>query len=497
MRHWLQRWARGVWRAVVLGAALPLLAAAAERNIVLFVGDDLGTTLGCYGDQVALTSNADRLAREGIVFRQAFCTTASCSASRSVLLSGLHNHRNGHYGHQHDYHKFSSHPWVQTLPVMLGRMGYRTARIGKHHNGPEEVYLFDLKLPGTGRNPVEMADQCEAFLKAKDPRPFFLHFATADPHRGGGNATELAHTPNRFGNRPDRGEHLGVREVFYEPAKVPVPAFLPDTPQTRAELSQYYQSVSRVDQGLGRLVELLKKSGQWERTLLIFTSDHGMAFAGAKTTVYEPGLRVPFLMHNPYAKVRGANSEAMISLADVTPTLLDFAGGLDAAQGAAKPAAVAAAGKGAKGGPYRFHGRTLLPLLAKDNPPGWDFHFASHTFHEIQMYYPMRVVRGRQYKLIWNLAHPLPFPFASDLWDAPSWQAQWKLGLDAPYGRKSVRQYVHRPQFELYDLVADPHETRNLASDPKHAAVLSDYKSRLKRYQQETQDPWIQKWDYE
>lgn len=488
------------WLAT-LCAVVALLARGAEKNIVLVVADDMSFTLGCYGDTTAVTPHMDRLSKDSVLFRQAFCTTASCSASRSVLLSGLHNHRNGHYGHLHDYHKFSSHPWVQTLPVMLGRLGYRTARIGKHHNGPEEVFLFDTKLPGSGRNPVEMASQCEAFIKAADAKPFFLYYATTDPHRGGGFATELPHAPDRFGNRPDKAAHPGVHEVFYDAAKLPVPAFLPDTPETRAELAQYYQSVSRVDQGVGRLVEILKQSGKWENTLLIVTSDHGMAFAGAKTTVYEPGLRVPFLLRNPYAngKARSGASEAMISLVDVTPTLLDFAGGFDTAQRAAKPAAAVmqAAKKTGAPQPYLFHGRSILPIVGAANPQGWDAIFGSHTFHEIQMYYPMRVVRDRQYKLIWNIAHPLPFPFASDLWAAPSWQAQWKKGLDAPYGKKTVREYLYRPQFELYDIAADPQETKNLAGNPKLASVLATYKTRLKQFQQDTQDPWILKWDYE
>ncbi len=477
---------------MALAGLATLALSAAEKNIVIVIADDLSPTLGCYGDMAAVTPNIDRLASDGTLFRHAFATTASCSASRSVILTGLHNHRNGHYGHLHSYHKFSSFPWVKTLPVMLANAGYRTARVGKHHNGPEEVYFFEEKIKGNGRSTVEMANNCEEFIKAESEKPFFLYYATSDPHRGGGTATELPHKPNRFGNKPNKGAYPGVKEVFYDPAKVSIPHFLPDTPETRAELSQYYQSTSRVDQGLGRLVEILKKAGKWENTLILFTSDHGMAFAGGKTTVYEGGLRVPFVVRNPYQKERGNTNNAMISFVDIMPTLLDFAGGYDAKNRAAKPALASL-----KKGPYRFHGRSFLPILAGKNPEGWDAVNASHTFHEIQMYYPMRVVRDRKYKLIWNIAHPLPYPFASDLWAAPSWQAQWNKGQSAPYGKKTVREYIHRSQFELFDISADPNEAVNLAADKKYAPILEEYKAMLKKFQSSTQDPWILKWKYE
>ena len=148
---------------LLLAVLVTNVLSATPKNIVFVIADDLSPTLGCYGDRTAVTPNLDRLAADGTLFRYAFATTASCSASRSVVLTGLHNHRNGHYGHLHSYHKFSSFPWVKTLPAMLAKLGYRTARIGKHHNGPEDVYFFETKLKGSSRSPMEMADNCEAF----------------------------------------------------------------------------------------------------------------------------------------------------------------------------------------------------------------------------------------------------------------------------------------------------------------------------------------------
>lgn len=484
---------------------------AAEKNIILFITDDESPTLGCYGDPVAVTPHIDAVAADGTIFVNAFATTASCSASRSVVLSGLHNHANGQYGHQHAYHKFASYPDVVSLalPQVLRNEGYRTVRTGKYHVAPEKVYEFETVIPGNSRNAVSMADGVKDVIDADDERPFFIYFATSDPHRGGGKDENFAGElkPDLFGNKPDRGAYEGVEEVFYDPDEVAIPAFLPDTPESRSELAHYYQSVSRIDQGVGRLVEHLKAAGLYDKTLFVFTADHGMAFPGGKTTVFEGGLRVPFVVRDPYEKKRGVVSEALISHVDITPSLLDFAGGLDAKTGGPKKWVDAKeywegneyipANRGPKGGFRTYHGRSWIPILGKTNPKGWDEILASHTFHEIQMYYPMRVIRDREYKLIWNIAHGQPYPFASDLWAASTWQAQWAKGKDAPYGQKTVDEYVNRPAFELYAIDKDPHESTNLAENPEYADVLKEYQERLKKRQQELKDPWVMKWQYE
>lgn len=485
---------------------------SAERNIIFFITDDGSPTLGCYGDPVARTPAIDAIAADGVVFRNAFATTASCSASRSVIMSGLHNHRNGQYGHEHHFHKFLTFRDVGrlSLPNVLQQAGYRTGHCGKYHVGPESVYRFETYLKGNNRNPVEMAKNCEAFITAKDDRPFMLYFATADPHRGGGTdaTSRLTIKPDLFGNKPNKGNFPGVAEQFFQPNEVPVPNFLPDTPETREELAQYYQASSRVDAGVAKLVEILKKADLYDKTLFVFTSDHGMAFAGSKTTVYDPGLKVPMIVRDPYQQKRGFESQALISHIDITPTLLDYAGGL-AASGdrpikygnspKPEPSSPGAPVENTSGGEAfdQYHGRSWLPILAAPSKAHWDTVFASHTFHEIQMYYPMRVVRDTKYKLIWNIANPLPFPFASDLWTAASWQAQYQKGLDARYGNKTVKQYIHRPQFELYDIEKDPDESINLADNPEFKDVLAEYQKRLKQFQESMSDPWILKWDYE
>jgi N-sulfoglucosamine sulfohydrolase len=458
----------------MLGAmtsALLLLAlcvpAPQERNVVFVVSDDQGVVAGCYGDPDVETPALDALAADGVRFENAFCSAASCSPSRAALLSGLHGHANGMYGLQHGAHHFQSHARVRGLPVLLAEAGYRTARIGKYHVAPEDSYRFAEVLKGHARNPVQMAEACRPFVAADDERPFFLLFGTSDPHRGGGVAEERAGKPDRFGNRP--GGYEGVAPRAAEPADLTLPAWLPDSTAGRAEWAQFLESVNRVDQGLARLVGVLREADVYDDTLFVFLSDHGPPFAGAKTTCYEPGLRTALVVRDPRAATRGRVVVEQASLVDLAPTVLAWC---------QVPA------------PAGLHGRSLLPLFAGDAPEDWtDRVYASHTFHEVTMYYPMRVVRTPRYKLIWNLAHGLPFPFASDLWSSATWQAA-RVAPGLRYGPRTIDALLHRPRLELYDLARDPLETTNLAADAEHAATLAELEADLLAFMERTQDPW-------
>lgn len=495
---------------IFISASLALLSsltstlAASAPNIILFVTDDQSPIAGCYGSPVIQTPILDALAKDGTTFTHAYATTASCSASRSVLLTGIHNHANGQYGHVHDYHHFETYANCAaiSLPLQLKQLGYRTAHIGKSHIAPDAVYHHDIELKTTGpHDSPNWVKNCEPLFNEASDQPFYLAFWTHDPHRSDKEqeSTLGELKPNAFGN-PQTGEsYPGIEEVIYDPKTLPVPAFLPDTPECRAELAQYYQSVTRTDKALGAIVAALKKAGQYDNTLIVFTADHGMAFPGAKTTVYEAGLHVPLVVHMPGTKA-GAMNDAMISHLDLTPSLVDAAGGLDPVKnGPKKLAPVEAVGRGENAGKKfdHYQGRSWRGLLGSKHGEGWDEISASHTFHEIQMYYPMRAIRDRNYKLIWNLASPLPFPFASDLWAASTWQGTYRKGPAALYGQRSVDSYIHRPAFELYDIVKDPGETRNLAADPDRAELLVEMKQRLKAMQQRTDDPWLLKWSYE
>jgi N-sulfoglucosamine sulfohydrolase len=496
---------------------------ATRPNVVVFVADDHGQDAGCYGNTVIKTPNIDALAADGVRYRNAFCTTASCSPSRSVLLTGLQNHLTGQYGLAHATHHMASFTSLYTLPAILSDNGYRTARIGKFHVAPDSVYRFDVTLPSAGgnRNGVQMADHCREFVADKG-KPFFLYFCVSDPHRSGVVMRDKPGEPNAFGTGP---AYPGVTETVYDPKDVIVPSWLPDNLPVRAELAMYYQAVTRLDQGVGRLVQQLKDAGQWDNTVFVYLSDNGAPMPGSKTTLYEPGMKLPLIVRVPPGlagspeaagstaagvaagkAVRGTVRDAMVSWVDLTPTVLDFAGVTEVlapplVQGEPEDAGAAAknprqAERRKQKVPYAFHGRSFRPTLTKDDPAGWSTVYASHQFHEITMYYPMRVVRTDRYKLIYNIAHPLPFPFASDLYESAVWQHALKDG-GSTFGKRTMDAFVHRPKYELYDLQSDPDEINNLAADPKAKATFDELAAKLKDYQKKTRDPWVSKYVYE
>ena len=470
-------------------------AETSQKNVVVIVADDLGLQAGCYGNKVIQTPNIDRLAAQSVRFTKAHCTTASCSASRSVLMSGMQNHAIGHYGHAHGDNHFSTYESVQSLPVILAEGGYRTCSIGKYHLAPEYVYHFqDYRNEGAqgNRNSVRMAENAKAWIEEDDKRPFFLYWCSADPHRGGG--------PDGFANHnEDPNYYPGVTQVKYRPEDVIVPPWLNDTLTTRNELAEYYQSISRMDQGVGKLMEALEDTGHADDTLVMFLSDNGPPWPGAKTNLYQSGMNLPLVVRNPFAKKQGITNDAVVMWTDIAPTVLDFCGVKPKPGLPVRPAENTGERKTAGRGravPYEFHGRSFLPVLEEEHPQGWDENFASHTFHEITMYYPMRSVISGDYKYIFNIAHPLPYPFASDLQKCPTWQEVLSTQAEN-YGKRTVYQYLYRERHELYNLKDDPDEIDNLATNPKYADKLKELQEKVKVFQKRTGDPWALKWNYE
>lgn len=446
-----------------LPALLTLLllgtATAAERkNVIVLIADDLGREVGCYGDKVARTPHIDKLAASGTRFDNAFASVASCSASRGTLLTGLPTHQNGQYGHAHGFHHQSSFDGVKSLPGLLNPAGYHTGVLAKLHVAPASVYPFGEVIPDSGRNPVSIAAKAKKFIEAAGEKPFFLWVGFTDPHRAAKGFANTGKYPKEVPDTP------------FDPKAVPVPPFLPDLPEVRADLADYYQSVARLDYGVGLLMKLLDEKKLTENTLVVFLSDNGIPFPGAKTTLYDAGIRLPFLVRKPGQKP-GQSSDAMIGFTDLAPTVLDWCG--------VKPMPA-------------MRGKSLLPILEEPHPKGWDTVFASHQFHELTMYYPIRVIRTRQYKLIHNLAHKLEVPSATDLWDSPTWQAILK-GKVQQLGVRSFQDTIQRPEWELFDVAADPNEAKNLLVNPTSAVTkeFESLKGRLAEWRKATNDPWL------
>jgi N-sulfoglucosamine sulfohydrolase len=350
-------------RTLILLLALIGLAAAADtaraadsprRNVLLLVADDLGFELGCYGNDKIKTPNIDALAKNGVRFTHAFATVSSCSPSRASLYTGLYTHTSGQYGLAHAEHHFRTRETVQSLPAVLKPAGYRTAILGKIHVEPQSVYPFDEEITkdiGGNRSVAVMAKKAQQFITDCGEKPFLLIVGYSDPHRSA-NA-------RNFGNE---NTYPGVTETKYDPKNVVVPDFLPDAPETRADLALYYQSVSRLDQGVGMMLDALKQTKTAENTLVIFLSDNGIPFPGAKTTLYDHGVHLPLVIASPSQKKHGVVNDAMVSWIDIMPTILDWTN---------------------TKGPANLPGRSILPILEEEQPKGWDMVYGSHQCHEV------------------------------------------------------------------------------------------------------------------
>ncbi|MFH1742427.1 MAG: sulfatase, partial [bacterium] len=437
-------------------------AAPPTRNVVLLIADDHGLDTPSYGNPRIKTPNLERLTREGVRFTNAFCTTASCSASRSVILTGLQNHANGQFGHAHSYNNFHTLGHILTLPHLLKVNGYTTGVIGKLHVNPASLYPFDVNISGSmlgsSRNGVAIAEKAKEFFQQNRNRPFYLHIGYVDPHR----------SREGFGNE---SKYPGIEETVYTPSDVRVPPYLPDTPEVQAEWAEYYQAVSRLDHGIGLILDALKATGKDKDTLVIYISDNGPAFPGAKTTLYDPGIHMPMIVRSPTQTKGGIVNNAMVSWVDLMPTILDWTGTAGPEQ-------------------YTPHGRSFLPILEEQDPSGWDEVYFSHTFHEITMYYPSRGIRTRRYKYIHNLFPELTFPHASDLYASKTWQGILKR-KDKRMGVRSVQDYLYRPREEIYDLERDPNEVNNVAGDAEYAQVLADLRQKTLAFRERTSDPWL------
>jgi N-sulfoglucosamine sulfohydrolase len=443
-----------------------------KQNILFIIADDLGKYTGCYGVKSIQTPNIDKLAAQGTRFDMAFASTASCSASRSVIYTGLHTHQNGQYGHTHAWNHFATFDYIETAPKVFNELGYQTGIIGKVHVAPESVYPWEIREESGTRDVTWVAKRAEAFLdlaKQKD-RPFYLTVGFVDPHRDA--------TRGGFGN--EETADLSIELPRYRPEDVEVPAFLSDIPEVRKELVEYYRSITRFDAGVGLLLAALEQKGLSESTLVCVISDNGPPFINSKTTLFDAGVCLPVIVRKPGAK-SGVVNPNIISYIDFLPTLLDWAGakGRKSSNSASPPRL----------------GQSFLPILeSSERLPGdqWQQQiFGSHTFHEVQNYWPTRYTRTARFKYHRNIAWRLDFPFATDLYGSLSWEGIRNTKPPVTVGTRPFKDYIFRPQEELYDLEHDPQEVRNLAGVTEFAEVLKDCREKTEAWQLQTQDPWL------
>lgn len=440
-------------------------------NILFVVTDDMGQEVGCYGDKIARTPNIDEFAKVSYRFENAYVTAASCSPSRASILTGLYPHQNGQIGLSH--RGFQMYDEFNTIPTWLKKQGYFTGILGKLHVEPHSALDFDYMMGGfdtpyKGKPSVmvkkprelvdldwniltkvekftrmvrDVADTTASFIHQSGEKPFFLMINILDPHKP-------------FYHQVD-----GYPENPIKPEEIELPGFMnrEPTPELLNEVAGYYNGCTRADAAFGEVLKVLKESNEYDNTLIFFLGDHGAPLPRAKTTNYEAGLRIPFLMKLPNQEKAGFLEE-YISTIDIFPTIIDLLGQQKHEE---------------------LPGKSLVQKL-KDVPGTNQVAFGDYNYHVGNSPDPRRSISTPKYKLIHHL-------FANELRDKlKNYSRDDFLSMNSIYSRKDL------PEYEFYDLSNDPFELNNLANETKYADEREKLLSQLREWQEETNDSlWI------
>jgi N-sulfoglucosamine sulfohydrolase len=459
-----KKWMTGLVAAGVLATGAKPAVAQTPPNLLLIITDDLGTQLGCYGDTTVPTPNIDRLAREGVLFNRGYVAAATCAPSRGSIFTGLYPHQHGMYGlSQQDWSTRFEHRIKEGTPLLpntLKALGYRTALYGKKHYQPESAFNWDEAVENTRhlreRDVELMADSVERFIKAAPDSPFFVVASYVDPHRFGNVFTPfqkngLPENPLQTGDVPPLS-HIGA-----------------DTEGTRTDAAGYFNMVMRLDHGIGLLFDKLERLGKMDNTLIVFVSDNGPDFIRLKKSVYEAGVRIPFLVRWPGHAKAGLIRNEFVSTVDLFSTFVSAATGELRPHGAGTP---------------------LQPLLQPGTVPWRDSMLTEFIAHAPSQYYPQYALSTECYQLIHNLDFHRRNPITVET-KFPEWRAaQSPEQMDRRF-REAYLRYDSPPEFELYNIREDPDFLNNLADNPAHTQRLENMKARLLEWRVITHDPLL------
>lgn len=449
--------ALGLAGAGVFGA-WPARAGEGERpNILLITADDMNyNSPGFQGCRVPeITPNLDRLRSEGLLFRQAHVTAAICQPSRQALMTGRYPHSNSRGGFD------PIRDDIPTLQESLRAGGYFNGILAKvPHLAPQPRFCWDMVVPadllGGGRDPQRYYRHTTEFLAAAKAagKPFFLMANSQDPHRPFAGSQGDPYPPARKQFRPE---------------EIEVPGFLPDLPDVRRELAQYFTSVHRCDETVGEVLRALKESGLEEKTLVMFLSDNGMAFPFAKTNCYLTSTRTPWIVRWPGKVKPGATDDRhLINGIDFTPTVLEAAG---------LPAIP------------NLDGRSFLPLALGREQAGRDYAYTEINATSAGTPYPMRCVQGRRFGYIYNGWADGKLIFRNESQAGLTWRAMVNAAATDPKVAERVELFQHRVPEELFDLEKDPDALHNLIDDPAYKDEAARMRKLLLANLQAAKDP--------
>ncbi|MBL7134002.1 MAG: sulfatase [Phycisphaerae bacterium] len=433
--------------AAAVTVATEVTAAEKTRkpNVLFILADDVTySTLGCYGGRNVKTPNIDHLARQGVRFTRAYAAMSMCAPFRAELYTGLYPVRNG-VARNHA----AAREGLKSVCHYLGDLGYRVGIAGKTHVKPRTVFPFK----GVG-GPLA-GQQVRQFITQGPEQPFCLFCCSQN-----------AHPPWRSGDASK-----------IDAGAVKLPPVIHDNPPTRKTFVGYLAEVVALDGEVGDILKVLTESGKADNTLVMFSSEQGWDFAFGKWTNWDIGIHTALIARWPGRVKPGAESDALIQIADVVPTLIAAAGG--------------------DPGPHKLDGVSFLPVLTGQSKKHRKYVYGLHNNWPEGNPYPIRSIRDDEFHYLMNLKHQERYHEKHLMTEGPAKRYDlqwWQATSDAAEqgdrkAKKLMDKFHHRPGEELYRVDEDPYEMNNLAKDPKYGDVKKRLRTELQRWMTQQKDP--------
>jgi N-sulfoglucosamine sulfohydrolase len=418
-----------------------------KYNIVYIHSHDTGRYIQPYGYSIP-TPKLQQFAEEGVLFRQAFCANPTCSPSRAALLTGQSAHSSGMWGLAH--RGFSLFDYSQHILHTLRKENYYSALCGVQHIanmfenpgkhiGYDEVLQYSNEDDTSGKHAGDepKVNAVKKFLSNRPDKPFFLSVGFGSTHR-------------EF----PKGDECKVDARYVRP-----PEPLPDTPEIRQDMAEYMTMAEELDDSMGKVLESIKENELEDSTIVICTTDHGIAFPRMKCNLHDSGIGVMLMMKGPQDFLRGGKViDAMVSHVDVFPTLCEM---LDIEK------------------PEWLQGKSMLPLLNGEKKSINDEIFTEVNFHAA--YEPMRSVRTKRWKYIKRMNAERNIPVMPNCDNSLS-KTKW---YDAGWAELKQNKEM------LFDLMFDPNETNNLIDKQEYSDIVQQLKDKLKKWMERTDDPFL------
>jgi len=412
---------------------------AQKINIVYIIPHDLGQQLGCYGDESVESPNLDELAENGVRFENYFCASTPCSPSRGCIMTGRYAHNNGLMGlanrRPDTIHDWSLPEKEKTIVDYLNDAGYNTYHIGLQHERRDPFQnRYKYSDPYDRRCEV-VAEKVVKLINSDDiKQPFYLNIGFSEVH--------LPFERKEY--RPDN------------PDKVYVPPYLSDNKYVREEFAKFHGSIKFMDKAVGKIINVLNESRFKDNTVVIFTTDHGIPFPRAKSTLYDPGIKTALIMRFPPGMVENGIYKELVNNIDLTPTLLEMIG-IEI--------------------PRYIQGKSFYKLLTGKQYTKNEYIFTEKNFHDV--YDPIRCVRTEGYKYIRSFERIKNLPLPADIQRSIA-SRQLIQGANDP-----------RPEEELYNLKKDPNELTNLIDEPTYQDIRKELSNTLLKWMKDTEDPLL------